>query len=105
MALFTYRCPKGHEIEALRHRDVDAVTCPCGDVSVRQAVNRVSVIGQAEVPRDQRNYRKSYGEYREALADVSHHVEAKRRNGEPVAQPDYYGLARAQAKAKGAPIR
>ena len=107
MPLYRYRCSNGHEAELLRPMRVSGVVCHCGDVGLRQAVNPLAVIGKAGVPRDQRSYRKSYGEYREAVAEVADHYE--RVNGERaprdhVQEPDYYGLAERQAIAKGAPI-
>ena len=103
--MFAYRCPQGHETDELRHHDVVSIPCLCGAEALRQAVNQFAVIGQASVPRDERNYRKSYSEYREALADVVYDNEKVQKNGQRVIEPDYYDAARAQAKAKGANIR
>ncbi len=108
MPLFRYVCPNGHEVEALQHRSVDTVPCECGASALRQAVNQVTVIGRATVPQNERNYRKSFGEYREAVAEVAdcyQRVNDERAPEERVQRPDYYGLARAQAIAQGAPIR
>ena len=108
MPLFRYACPSGHEVELLRHRSVDAVPCACGAEAQRCAVNHVAVIGRATVPRDHRNYRQSYGEYREAVAEVADgykQVNDSRGPREQVQSPDYYGLAKAQATAKGFPVR
>lgn len=107
MPLFTYSCACGHEQTLLRHRDVEAVACACGEVARRQAVNHVAVIGKAAIPRDERSYRQSYGEYREAVAEVADsyaRINSDRGPGEHVREPDYYGLAKAKAKAKGAVI-
>ena len=105
MPLYTYVCQDGHEIEALRSIDTVVAACFCGHEAQRQAANRVSVIGKADVPREQRNYRQSYGEYREALADVAYENEEHRKNGEQVSEPDYYEVAKAKAASKGAKIR
>ena len=108
MPIYVYRCKQGHETELLRTFEVNDVLCPCGSHALRQPINRLVVIGRAIVPRDQRNYRKSYGEYREAVAEVSDHysrVNNGRGPGEKVQPPDYYGLAKAQAVAKGVAIR
>lgn len=105
MPLFTFVCPAGHTAELLRHRDVVLVACPCGLAGERQAVNRVSLIGQATVPRDERSYRHEFREFAEASAEVGDFYGRKTADGDPVNVPDYYALARAQAIAAGAPIR
>ena len=106
--LYIYRCPAGHETELLRPRSVESNVCPCGADAERQAVYHFAVVGQAAIPRDEKNYRQTYGEYREAVAEVVdgyERVNKDRPPGERVQSPDYYGKARAQAIAKGAPIR
>lgn len=108
MPIYRYTCPSGHEAELLRPMDVGAVPCACGASASRRAVNRVAYIGRAPVPRDERSYRQSYGEYREAVAEVADHYErvnGERAPAEQVREPDYYDLAKAQAVAKGAVIR
>ena len=85
--------------------DVAVPDCPCGAPRRRLVVHRVAVIGQATVPRDERSYRQGYAEYREAVAEVSDFYQRKRADGDPVREPDYYGLARAQSIAKGAVIQ
>ncbi len=86
---------------------VETEPCFCGSVADRLAVNRMVVIGTATVPRDERNYRQSYGEYREAVAEVADHyqrVNGERAPGEQVRGPNYYNIARAQARATGAKV-
>ena len=107
MPLFRYSCPNGHEIEAIRHRSVGTILCECGASAPRQEVNHVAILGRASVPRDQRSYRKSYGEYREAVVEVADHYERVNKDREVeerVRKPDYYGIAKAQAEKKGAQI-
>ena len=109
MPLYQYRCERGHEVEMLRRGstdpDVAVPDCPCGAQRRRLVVHRVAVIGQAAVPPDDRSYRQEYAEYREAVAEVSSFYQRKRADGDPVREPDYYGLAKAQAAAQGAVIR
>ncbi len=105
MPLYTYLCPAGHARDLLRHRDAVTAPCACGATAARREVNRVAVIGQAETPRDERTYRHEYAEYSEAVAEVADFYGRKRANGDPVREPDYYGLAKAQTAAKGAEIR
>ena len=108
MPIYSYRCGQGHETELLRPFEVAEVLCGCGDQAIRSSVNRLSVIGQVPVPRDERSYRKSYGEYREAAAEVADGYERVNRDRAPSEQvkgTDYYSLAKAQAIAKGAPIK
>ena len=105
MPLYGFRCDQGHETELLCAIGAEViVVCSCGGLAHRYAVNRLAVIGQATVPRDERNYRKTYGEYREAVAEVADHYERRRSNGERVQEPNYYGMARQQAIAKGAKL-
>ena len=105
MPIYRYRCPQGHESERLRPFDVSETSCPCGQTAERQAVYRMSMIGNTEIPRDERNYRQSFSEYQDALHDVVHKYERAYDNHDPVREPDYYALAKTQAIAKGAPIR
>ena len=108
MPLYTYRCQGGHEAELLRPRDTATAPCQCGLPALRQTVYPLAHIGRATIPRDERSYRHSYGEYREAVAEVAEHyqrVNGERGPEEQVREPDYFGLAKAQAVSKGAPIR
>lgn len=104
MPLYEYVCREGHVTELLRPRDVAVVSCACGAAASREAVNHIGVTGFATVPRDQRNYRQNYGEYREAVAEVADHYETKQKRGDPAREPDYYSHAVTQARAKGARI-
>jgi hypothetical protein len=86
---------------------VESVECACGSEANREAVNRVAIIGAVPVPRDERNYRQSFAEYREAVAEVADGYERVNRDrapGERIREPDYYERAKAQAIAKGVPI-
>ena len=108
MPFYSYRCPQGHDQELLRPREVVSVPCPCGEDGIRQAVNRLAVIGKAVIPRDQRSYRQTFSEYNEALAEVADsyaRVNDSRPPEDHVQQPDYFGLATKQAVDKGVPIR
>lgn len=105
MPLYRYLCPHGHEAELVRPMGARAVECSCGAEAQRQSVYRLAVIGNAAVPRDERNYRHEYSEYSEAMAEVSDFYNTKRANGDPVREPDYYSLARQQAAAQGVAVR
>ena len=108
MPLYGYRCSNGHEIELIRPMGVDAISCPCGVESERQAVNRVAHIGRAIVPQDQKTYRQSFSEYREAVdevADSYSRVNNDRAPSEKVLETDYYKAAKRKAQSQGAAIR
>ena len=108
MPLYGYQCPQGHEVELIRPIGVDTVLCPCGDESKRQTVNRVSHIGRAAIPRDQKTYRQSFSEYREAVAEVSDsysRINNERAPHEQALKPNYFQLAKSKARSQGAAIR
>ena len=108
MPIYDYRCTAGHEFEERRSYDDSLVPCRCGLDAQRQAVNHIAVIGQTSVPRDERNYRHTFSEYREAVDEVQdgyERVNQARAPSEQVKQPDYLSLAKAQAVAHGVPIR
>lgn len=87
---------------------VATALCSCGLLANRSSVNHLTVIGTATVPRDERNYRQSYGEYREAVVEVAdqhQRVNDSRSPGEWVQSPDYYALAKAQSRARGVKIQ
>lgn len=107
MPIYRYCCPQGHEADKLRPMDVATAVCSCGLSAKRSPVNHLTVIGTALIPRDERNYRQSYGEYREAVMEVADHYERvndSRPPREHIQPLDHYALAKAQAKAKGAMI-
>ena len=106
--LYTYRCPEGHETEMLMPFSVETTVCSCGVQAQRQSVYHFAVVGQAAVPRDERSYRQSFGEYQDAVAEVSDGYERMNRDRAPseqIKEPDYSGLAKARAVAHGVPIR
>ena len=105
MPLYTYQCERGHRSELLRSRDVETERCSCGLASYRDTFNRVAVIGNAPVPHEARNHRQAFSEYTAASAEVADYYGKRRANGDPVNPPDYYAIARQQARAKGAALR
>lgn len=108
MPIYAYRCSAGHKFEERRSYGDSIVLCGCGLDAERQAVNHVAVIGQAGVPRDERNYRHTFSEYREAVAEVQdgyERVNQARAPSEQIKEPDYFGVAKKRAVAHGAPIR
>ena len=87
---------------------VRSVSCSCGAEAKRQAVNHISHIGRAVVPSDQRAYRQSFSEYREAVdevADSYSRVNNDRAPSERVLETDYYKAAKRKAQSQGAAIR
>ena len=108
MPLYGYQCPQGHEVELIRPIGVDTALCPCGEESKRRTIYRVAHIGRAVVPRDQQTYRQSFGEYREAVAEVEDgysRINNERAPHEQVSTPNYFELAKSKAQAQGAAIR
>lgn len=108
MPLYQYRCSQGHEEELIRQMGVDTVPCPCGLSSKRRTVNQVAHIGRAAVPQDQRNYRQSFSEYREAVAEVSDgysRINNDRAPNEKVLEPNLFEFAKSKAQSQGAAIK
>lgn len=102
MPFYTYRCPAGHVREALRSRNDEIIVCPCGEASRRDEVNRIGVTGFAVVPHDQRSYRKSFSQYKEAFDQVDYDYGRAEANGDPIQYPDLFGAAKQQAQKMGA---
>ena len=107
MPIYTYSCTEGHEAELLRDMSVETVSCSCGARASRGSVNRIAVIGQVSTPRDERKYRHTYGEYREAVAEVNdsyERVNQSRAPSEQVKEPNYMDIAKSKAVSHGASI-
>ena len=108
MPLYRYQCPRGHEVELIRPMGVDTVLCPCGVDSERRTVYRVSHVGRVAIPQDQKNYRQSFNEYQEAVAEVADSYNRgnnERAPHEQVSEPNYFGLAKSRAQSQGAAIK
>jgi len=102
MPNFLFRCPNGHESELLRHRDTVEVACACGAAARRAEVNHVAVTGFAETPRDQRNYRREFADFKEASAEVDYHYTKAEDSGMPVKRPNLFRAGLAKAEKMGA---
>ena len=101
MPLYIFHCPE-HEIERLASRTTTAILCPhCGKTAVRQEVNHIGVTGFAAVPRDQKSYRQSFKEFKEASAEVDYHYSKAEANGDPVKSPNLFQAGLAQARKQG----
>ena len=97
MPLYVYSCPAGHETELLRPRDVEAVSCPCGQSALRKSVYEVNYGGFARAPVDQRQIR--LGAFQEASAEIEHqHSRRTNVDGSPSEQPHLWQAAKAEAK-------
>ena len=96
MPLFAYRCPEGHETELLRPRDVELVSCPCGQPAKRIEVYRVGFSGFARTPVDQRQIKMR--NFNEANAEIGHR-ESRQTNidGSPARTPSHWRAAKAEA--------
>jgi len=97
---FLFRCPKGHESELLRHRDTVEVACACGAAARRAEINRIAVVGFAETPRGEENYRREFADFREASAEVDYHYTKAEDSGMPVKRPNLFQMGLAKARRK-----
>lgn len=108
MAIYDYRCPSGHLIEARRGYEVAAIICPlCFQTAERQAIYRsqslVTETGvrsgrRNPVPRDEKRYDLSL--FREATAerDYAYH-QIEKETGQPLPARDLWGKAKHKANA------
>ncbi len=102
MPMYEYRCREGHVTELLRPRTVEVVACACGAPAGRAQVYPFAVSGFTPIPRDEKNYRQDFREFTEARAEAGDYYGRLRANGDPVNEPDYATIARAQAPVRAA---
>lgn len=96
MPLFTYRCPAAHETELLRPRDVEVVSCACGEPASRQSVYPISFSGFLRPPVDQREIKM--GAFNEASQELAYaHERAEYKTGETLPTPPLWRTAKAAA--------
>ena len=99
MPLYRYECPAGHATELLRPRTVEAVSCACGEVASRQAVNRIGVSGFAATPSEARDWREDFRRYKEAGDTLQYKKERyEDATQQRYADPPLHGLVVAEAK-------
>lgn len=101
-----------HVTERRESMDVEFITCGCGRIATRVQVYRDQYMScetgpkggtKSEPPRDEKNYRRQYGEYREASSEMDY---AYSRVDDPkVKAPNYYKRGVAEAKKQGAKVR
>ena len=104
MPNFLFRCPNGHESDLLRHRDTVEVPCACGATARRAEVNRIAVVGFAEIPRGEENYRREFADFREASAEVDYHYTKAEDAGTPIKRPNLFQAGLAKARKMGVKI-
>ena len=95
MPWYDFICENGHVTESKATMSTEYISCSCGLLASRSAVNHIGVSGFAEVPRDQKSYRESFKEYTEANAEVSY---TYGRTEQPA--PDLYGIAKQKFKER-----
>lgn len=99
MPLYDYRCPAGHETEALRPAGTAEIGCPCGAAARRVGAYRVAVLG-AEVLRSDADTRQKFRRYHEAAEELNYRaVRRERATGRPTKTPDLWGHAKRRAAA------
>lgn len=97
MPLYIYHCPAGHETELLRPRDVEVVSCACGELASRQVINRIGFTGFARTPVDQREIK--LGAFNEASNELAYkHSRQTNVDGSLKPEPPLWQTAKREAK-------
>ena len=112
MPRYDFECDRRHITEAVAGYDTRFITCRCGLPATRSAVYREQYIScetgpkgglKVEAPRDEKDLRKPFAEFREASQEVEH---AYSRTDDPnVKAPNYYKEGLKKAKRQGAKVR
>ena len=112
MPKYQYLCPNcGDSFERYATYDDAYMACDCGRLAKRAEVYREQYIScetgprggqKVEPPRDEKDLRKPYAEFREASAEMDYLYS---RNDDPkVKAPSYYKEGLKKARKKGAKI-
>lgn len=99
---YVYTCPDGHVTE--RRGSVGDAHTPCSRcnrLAKRREFNLPVLVG-ATVAKEQ-TYRVS--EFQEASAEVDYHYTKAENAGMPVKRPDLWGIAKKEARKRGAEVR
>ena len=112
MPRYDYQCDRDHVTEAVGGFDSVFITCNCGLPAMRVAVYRDQFIHaetgpkggrKNDVPRDEKDLRKPYREFREASQEVEY---AYSKTDDPnVKAPDLYKAGVQKAKKRGVKVR
>lgn len=95
MPLYSFRCPEGHEMEALVSRDTELRWCDCGKPAARQSVYRFAhSMGRT-------NSTEKLTNYSEAAAEMEY---AHKRTDDPAVKeqnpPAIWHAAKVRAEAQ-----
>ena len=112
MPLYDYACACGRVTESREGIGTEAIPCPCGRIAARVQVYRDQYMQaetgpkggtRSEPPRDEKDLRKPYAEYREASQEIDY---AYSRVDDPkVKPPNYYKEGIKQAKKRNPKVR
>ena len=99
MPLYDFRCPEGHVTESRQGREVELISCPCGQPASRVSVYHFGIGGQPP-PR----YRVS--EFQEAAQEANYyHGRMEESKGEPIPRIDVVNAAKQKARKQGARVK
>ena len=98
MPLYTYKCPDGHETDALKSVLINCIQCECGQGAQRLSVYRISHTGFTPTPLDQRTY--DIKPFQEASSEIAykHERAVDASQNQNLAAPPLWKMAQAKAK-------
>ena len=94
--LYTFRCPSGHEHDALGAVDTPSRPCPeCVAPAVRQSIYGPTLVGAVRVPVDQKEVGPK--DYNEATAELEYAESRAKSGGNPASTTSLWNQASRQA--------
>ena len=98
---YEYVCPEGHVTEKNGGLDDVQAPCSCGEIARRREFNLAALVG-ATVMKEQKF---PVSRFQEAAAEVDYYHTKLENAGAPVKRPDLWGMAKREARKRGAKVR
>ena len=100
MPTYTFSCACGWRGDRRASYGATSVPCPsCGLTAGKESVYRISFVGFASTPRDQRTYYTEFANFQEAGAELEYkHQRLEEAAGKELPTPPLASIAKTQAR-------